>query len=103
MKKFLCVAVGVFSLQVQAGCFKDHLREAAAINSERKPIYAELAGTDSGRSLKVSDLLIASENLLALFKAPRFDRRAERLEKDIGFNVTCLSFVPMDQDRKSVV
>lgn len=78
---------------VFASCFRDHLREAIALNRERMPLYAELTG---GRSLPVSKALIASENrLLILSWLFDIDHRARRFEL-AGIGVTCESFLPME-------
>lgn len=73
-----------------SGGFAEHLREAIAINVERRGVYAEMTG---GRSRWLSNLLIASERLtlpMALF----LDARAARFNRE-GVGVVAEDFVPM--------
>ncbi len=72
-------------------CFREHLREAIALNRERMPKYAELTG---GASRAISRRLIWSERL-ALPVAWYIDRRAAGYER-AGIPLVCDAFVPME-------
>ncbi len=76
-----------------AGCFRDHLREAVALNRERAPDYARLS---NGRTEEISNKLIAGERL-AIFGSYlfyNFDFLAEDYKRN-GINIVCDEFVPM--------
>ena len=80
-----------------ASCYRDHLREAIALNRERLPQYAALT---QNRSVPVSQALIAAENRLLVFSwIFNVDLLAERYERQ-GIGVTCESFIPMIQTPK---
>lgn len=70
--------------------FEEHLREAIALNTERKPIYAAL--TD-GATAPLSYLLIASEEAL-LEDARSFDERARPFQTG-GIPIVANDFVSM--------
>ncbi|MBW2526367.1 MAG: hypothetical protein JRI23_19460 [Deltaproteobacteria bacterium] len=72
--------------------FEEHLREAIALNTERKPIYGEL--TD-GATAPLSYLLIASEEAL-LEDARSFDERARPFQAQ-GIPIVANDFVSMTQ------
>lgn len=67
-----------------------HLLDAIAINTERRAIYADISG---GKSIAISDRLLASERL-TLPIARAFDRRA-RPYQAAGIGVMCDEFVSM--------
>jgi hypothetical protein len=74
----------------ESRCMERHLREAARLNEERMPRYAELTG---GRSREISRRLIRTERL-AVPVAWYLDRRARRFQR-AGIPVVCDDFVPM--------
>lgn len=78
------------ALSASHGCFSEHLREAIALNRERREHYATLTG---GLSRGVSDLLIASE-VLMLPVAAVFDARARWFQR-AGIPIMCDDFMPM--------
>jgi hypothetical protein len=67
-----------------------HLREAAAINKQRMPLYDSLTG---GRSRGISRRLIWTERL-ALVAAWYVDWRAKTFQRE-GIRIVCDDFVPM--------
>lgn len=71
--------------------FAQHLRDAIAVNGERRGVYA---GLTEGRSRRLSNLLIASERLL-LPAAILLDARAKRWNRR-GVGVVAADFVPME-------
>lgn len=71
-------------------CMERHMREAAALNRERMPLYAAL--TD-GRSRAISRRLIWAERL-AIPVAWYVDRRARPFQR-AGIPVVCDDFVPV--------
>ncbi len=74
-------------------CFREHLREAIAINKARRPLYAQLSNFHSN---EISDRLIASEQLakFASYLFHNFDSQAERYQEK-GINIVCDEFVSM--------
>ena len=78
------------SVPVQAGCMARHLREAAALNRARMPLYDSLT---QGRSRGISRRLIWTE-WLALPVGWWVDRRARRFQRE-GIPIVCDDFVPM--------
>jgi hypothetical protein len=74
-------------------CFREHLREAIAINKARRPLYARLSNFHSN---EISDRLIAGEQLakLASYLFHNFDAQAERYQEK-GINIVCDEFVSM--------
>ncbi|MBX3041295.1 MAG: hypothetical protein KF789_11370 [Bdellovibrionaceae bacterium] len=77
---------------VNAGCFREHLREAIALNTARSSLYSSL--TD-GASRSVSKLMIETEKMmLSGSYLVDVDHMALRYEK-AGIRVTCDSYVSM--------
>lgn len=74
-------------------CFREHLREAIAINKARRPLYARLSNYHSN---EISDRLIAGEQLakFASYLFHNFDAQAERYQEK-GINIVCDEFVSM--------
>ena len=74
-------------------CFREHLREAIAINKARRPLYARLSNY---HSTEISDRLIAGEQLakFASYLFHNFDARAESYQEK-GINIVCDEFVSM--------
>lgn len=70
--------------------FCDHLRDAIAINSERKKLYAQMT---QNRSLWISRALIFFEKVALVF-AWFIDRKAVKFHK-MGIPVIANDFVPM--------
>lgn len=78
-------------LAVPGGCFEDHVRDAIALNTARRPIYAAMS---EGASTALSDRLIAMEQgTLAL--AVALDRWARPYQR-VGIGVMCDEFVSME-------
>jgi hypothetical protein len=71
-------------------CMERHLREAAALNKERMPLYDTLTG---GRSRGISRRLIWTERL-AVPVAWWVDWRARQFQR-AGIPIVCDDFVPM--------
>jgi len=71
--------------------FEQHLRDAIALNRERKPIYAQMS---SGRSKLISNILILSERITLPF-ARSFDKRAHKWNRS-NINVVTSDFVSME-------
>ncbi|HYW10758.1 MAG TPA: hypothetical protein VE871_02345 [Longimicrobium sp.] len=71
-------------------CMERHLREAAAINKARMPLYDSLTG---GRSRGISRRLIWTERL-GVVAAWYVDFRARRFQR-AGIRIVCDDFVPM--------
>ncbi|HST57288.1 MAG TPA: hypothetical protein VLK84_01295 [Longimicrobium sp.] len=71
-------------------CMERHLREAAAINKARMPLYDSLSG---GRSRGISRRLIWTERL-GVVAAWYIDLRARRFQR-AGIRIVCDDFVPM--------
>ncbi len=84
------VLVLVAHLAAAEGCFEAHVREAIALNTERRAVYAALS---AGASEPISDRLLALEHA-TLPVARAFDRRAA-VFVDAGIPVMCEEFVPM--------
>jgi hypothetical protein len=74
----------------ESRCMERHLREAAAINKERMPLYDALTG---GRSRGISRRLIWTERL-GIPVAWYVDWRARELQR-AGIPIVCDDFVPM--------
>ena len=74
----------------ESRCMERHLREAAALNRERMPLYDSLSG---GRSRGISRRLIWTERL-ALPVAWYIDWRAREFQR-AGIPIVCDDFVPM--------
>ena len=74
----------------ESRCMERHLREAAALNRERMPLYDSLSG---GRSRAVSRRLIWTERL-AIPVAWYVDWRAREFQR-AGIPIVCGDFVPM--------
>lgn len=74
--------------------FEGHLREAIAINSERREIYSAMT---AGRSRKLSNRLIWGERM-TLVVALYFDNQARPFQRE-GIGVVGEDFVPMDEIR----
>ncbi|MBN8541478.1 MAG: hypothetical protein J0L82_13885 [Deltaproteobacteria bacterium] len=74
-------------------CFREHLREAIAINMARRPFYARLSNFQSN---EISDRLIAGEKLakFASYLFHNFDAQAESYQEK-GINIVCDEFVSM--------
>ncbi len=74
-------------------CFREHLREAIAINKARRPIYAQLSNF---HSIEISDRLIAGEQLakFASYLFHNFDAQAEVYQQK-GINIVCDEFISM--------
>lgn len=71
-------------------CFRTHLDEAIALNTERMPRYAALS---NGDTTAISLALIGFE-MVSLYAADALDARAEVWER-AGVAVVCDAFVPM--------
>lgn len=71
-------------------CFSRHLREAIALNTTRRPLYAALT---AGQSKAVSDTLIGTERL-AIVGALYFDLQAAAFQRR-GVPLMCEEFVDM--------
>lgn len=95
MKHYILLVLGLQAAlgasAAESGCFYRHFAEAIALNRARRPLYAALSG---GRSLKVSDSLIAFEKASLL--AARFGDRDARSFQQAGVPVLCDDFVSMD-------
>ena len=74
----------------ESRCMERHLREAAALNRERMPLYDSLSG---GRSRAISRRLIWTERL-AIPVAWYVDWRAREFQRE-GIRIVCDDFVPM--------
>ncbi len=75
-------------------CMQEHLKEAIALNSERRGIYANLT---EGKSVEVSDKLIGMEKTtLLMLKLPfwNFDKLLGSFEK-YDLQPTCDTFISM--------
>jgi hypothetical protein len=72
------------------GCFETHLRDAVALNRERKPLYAALS---NGATKSLSDRLIVGE-LAAISVAKVHDTRASFFHRK-GLTVLCDELMPM--------
>lgn len=75
-------------------CMREHLKEAIALNSERRDIYANLT---EGKSIEVSNKLIGMEKTtLLMLKLPvwNFDKLLGSFEK-YGLQPTCDTFISM--------
>jgi hypothetical protein len=71
-------------------CFTKHLSDATQLNTERRPLYE---ARSNGKSVPLSELLMASERIGLLTAAP-----LEALEWPLradGINVLCEDLVPM--------
>ncbi len=82
-------------------CFTKHIFDAIQINSQRQLTYARLedpnlTSIDSLRSIAISQAMIKSQELLLTDVAPIIDATSLLIEKDYGINISCLSFVSMD-------
>ncbi|MEK7357605.1 MAG: hypothetical protein AAB250_14225 [Bdellovibrionota bacterium] len=96
-RQFLVVALVMISggaLEARE-CFREHLREAIALNRERLPRYSSLSG---GRSEAVSNRLILLERLALTGShlTHDFDKLDKKYQK-AGLQVLCEDFVPMDK------
>lgn len=74
----------------ESRCMERHLREAAALNRERMPLYDSLSG---GRSRGISRRLIWTERL-AIPVAWYVDWRAREFQR-AGVRIVCDDFMPM--------
>jgi hypothetical protein len=74
----------------ESRCMERHLREAAALNRQRMPLYDSLSG---GRSRGISRRLIWTERL-AVPVAWWVDWRARQFQRE-GIRIVCDDFVPM--------
>lgn len=74
----------------ESRCMERHLREAAALNRERMPLYDSLSG---GRSRAISRRLIWTERM-AIPVAWYLDWRAREFQR-AGIRIVCDDFVPM--------
>lgn len=74
-------------------CFRDHLREAIALNKQRRPLYIKLTNF---QSREISERLIAGERLAILgsYLFYNFDKDAEIYQRN-GINIVCDEYVPM--------
>lgn len=73
-----------------ANCFQQHLKDAIALNTERKPLYSALT---AGASEKLSDQLVQSEQL-GLSLAKGVDQKAVPFQQ-VGVGIVCDDFVSM--------
>lgn len=80
----------MFNLNSSSHSFRDHLRDAIAVNFERKELYAQMS---ANRSLRVSWPLILLEKA-AIIIARWIDRKAARFQK-MGIPIITNDFVPM--------
>jgi len=71
-------------------CFSEHLRDAIALNTERRPLYAAGSG---GKSERLSGLLVASERV-ALIAAVALEALEGPLREG-GIYILCEDLVPM--------
>jgi hypothetical protein len=76
----------------ESRCMERHLREAAALNRARMPLYDSLSG---GRSRAISRRLIWTERL-AVAVAWYVDWRAREFQR-AGIPIVCGDFVPMSR------
>jgi hypothetical protein len=75
-------------------CMKEHLKEAIALNSERRDMYANLT---EGKSIEVSNKLIGMEKTtLLMLRLPfwNFDKLLGSFDK-YGLQPTCDTFISM--------
>lgn len=93
----VCISIALPTLsaseKAHAGCFRDHLSEAIAINLEREPIYQQLSNY---RSTEISNRLISGERLakFASYLFYNFDAEAEKFQAQ-GIQIVCDEFIPM--------
>lgn len=74
-----------------SGCFRAHLREAIAVNEERRELYAQLS---NGASRAISDRLILSERGMQALALP-LDTGALLFQRK-GIGIMCDEFVSME-------
>lgn len=89
----IVLLLSMLSIDGFANCFRDHMKEAIKINTERKQRYADLS---QGKSLEISEKLISFEKLLLFFSYTfaNFDYVSDRFEK-YGVHITCDDYVSM--------
>lgn len=83
----------LLSMDGFANCFRDHMKDAIKINTERMQRYADLS---QGKSLEISEKLINFEKRLLFFSYTfaNYDYVSGRYEK-YGVNITCDDYVSM--------
>lgn len=94
MRFVIAALIGLlFSLTSRADCFREHLREAMALNQERLEGYSRVSG---GASREISKRLIEMEQRMLFYSNlfTPYDRWARTYEAK-GIGVTCDSYVPM--------
>ncbi len=93
-KKILLIFFLISNAQASETCFRDHLKEAIALNTQRKPLYSNLT---NGQSEAISDKLISMENIALLYThlpMGNFDKKLSEFKK-YGVDATCEAFVSM--------
>ncbi len=93
--KFIATIGFVSTSAISAeSCFRDHLHEAIALNTQRRPMYSQLSG---GKSEIISNQLIRMEKtslLLTYLPMNNFDSKLADFKK-YNVDVTCDAFVSM--------